>query len=169
MQNRLTELCFTFIKCKDRFITTFDIVYFIAHMQLFLRTLRNILNKTKKRFLLTNWSLPFVKSQRVDFRNCTFVDEWTDCPQFLGDVCIVSRSHWWGQFWQCRVGQWTSPCLLTSRMLSGTTRATFILSKLIQFSPIKTRLLARLYSLLFVGILCCRRTLGRCCWDASSL
>lgn len=78
-----SELCFTFIKCEDRFITTFDIVYFIAHMQLFLRTLHYILNKTKKHFLLTNWSLPFVKLQRVDFRNCTFVGEWTDCPQFL--------------------------------------------------------------------------------------
>lgn len=69
-------------------------------MQHFLCTLRNILNKTKKRFLLTNWSLPFVTSQTVDF-SISFVehprgeqDEWTDCPQFLGDVRIVSRNHW---------------------------------------------------------------------------
>lgn len=122
-------------------------------MQHFPCTLRNIWNKTKKGFLLTNWSLPFVTSQRVHFSNCMFVahprgeqDEWTDCPRFLGDVRIVSRNHWWRQFCATR-GPWTPPRSLTSRTLSGTTRSPFIRSKLVQFSSIKTRLLARLYSL----------------------
>lgn len=104
--------------------------------------------------MLTNWSLPFVTSQsRVDFSNSlwsirgesrmngrTVLSSWETCVLCLG---ITGE----GSF------------VPTSRTLSGTTRSPFILSKLVQFSSIKTRLLARLYSLFFVGPRCCRRTL----------
>lgn len=66
-------------------------------MQHFLCTLRNILNKTKKRFLLTNWSLPFVTSQTVDFsislwsiqgesrmNGRTVLSSWETCVLCLG-------------------------------------------------------------------------------------